>query len=341
MYWICFLFWLPFLGAIEVDWQAQQNFCTVNLKISDSTVQYLQPLNIQLLLSCPIAYQIDSEEVKNQLLQSSYDVPSDFVLKTFNQSFFEKENTRYYQFDFEIYFVAPGTYFMTFLNIDFTSSLSNKPSEVIYTPIYDILVIENTALEMTKNMPLMDIEPKIFPTLSQQNQRLINNPESLAKEKIKNLEVLRTHTFPWRIILGLLSLSTCIYLFYCYRESLFFKKIKKQKNKTFQQVIEERFLLLKEKHASFQGTDEIYLELTNLIREYLSNVLNQKIEFDTGQQLSIFLNKTALSEEIKNALHLLFQNAFYFKFANCKPTKNQYEKAFDVVEKLVKSKIKK
>lgn len=180
--------------------------------------------------------------------------------------------------------------------------------------------------------PLLPLEPQFPLYLSNQNRHLITLDQ---REMDRNVKVLRDHSFPWLYLVG--SLAVALGMWYglkLRKEKEQELLLEKQQQLKHRQFIEELANLKVElsKGPSRDG----YLRLTELLEEQLSNRFKVRLALYSPAEIGAFLELLRLeSPELKNRLGGVLERAYYVKFANDEPSRNDCEQAIQAASEMI------
>lgn len=176
---------------------------------------------------------------------------------------------------------------------------------------------------IAKPASLIDLAPVIPFKLSQENEIFLN--QELAKEPHRNVSIVRSKTFPW---FGLFLLL-CIGAFLPFAILL----LKKRKNAPLaprEEALEE----LKEMQTKpYTNTQDLYTDLTNLVRTYLEKTYNLPITHLTTEEF--FLQTKDMAGLRTPTLEFFLTEADKVKFAQKVPTDKEINSIVQAAKQLI------
>ena len=330
---LLFFLFVPALLFADLQWEghAPEGF-NVEVSISSKEISLLDTLEVKITLSYPINYTIDIASLKSHLLSGFDPIASSFALveerisslpsndKTINQSI------RY-----QLEPLIPGSFVLSFLEILFSPKTPGMPPVHLFSDVFNIQVkpMEVTSIIPPSPATILPMSPLPPIEMDKVNrQKLIESPELANAEAARNVEILREKTFPLVPLLvflfffiGVAVVRKPLMNYWSERHK---KPVLTPKAKALQQLQQ----IQKEEMISQEQYEQLYIALTNTVRNYIEEQFQIKAPNLTTQE---FLKKAMESPQFddmtKKLLSDFLQRADMVKFAEFHPTHKDYENA--------------
>lgn len=326
-------FCLPSMGYSALTWkEIAKNGFSAEATLSATTISIQENLEIGLLLTYPLGYHVDVDQLKTNLFKHSPISIPGFRLATFKKRQVDDHSTA---FLFILEPLVEGKHSLTFYNIDFIHHDPQKITTII-SDIFDVTVtspISSLETETPPKMqPLMTFSENYPIEISEDNRKKLLESSSVMKnEAAKNLKILKVKTMPWKMLLLVIS-GLILFIF---RKQLIeiLKEPKPQKDLALEASQKS---LAKMENLNQQKHSEFYADLSNIVREFIEERYHLPTSGYTTQE---FINALAekplfdppLQELLSNFLH----QADDVKFAKHTPSPKECQQALNIVRNIV------
>ncbi|MFI5344094.1 MAG: hypothetical protein ACHQUC_07730 [Chlamydiales bacterium] len=337
-YWFILLFYtysMLLRAGEETSWQTSEQGCFIELKLSQVEIQQLQPLLLQATFRYPESYQLDEAALINQLLWHANPFEPRWVItqKTLTPIKQEEKGKQGQSLHIEVYPASMGTLFLSLLDVSFTDPSGTRPPIQIATPQFEIKVVNSEVETESLLAPLLALEPQFPLYLSSRNRQLQSDPFKLAAEEKRNVRILREHSFPWAFLLLLFGIGLAGRAAIKFRQNRLSKQAEATQMLSCKQRVMQTLHHLKVENFSAR---DLYINLSNLCLEYLSERFKRKTSFFSPEELEPLIESFDISSpELKKELNAFLMQAYYVKFANDQPTEAACEKALKLTEEII------
>lgn len=336
-YWLILLLYYAHSAQAEQRWQTSQQGCSIELKLSEVEIQQLQPLHLQATFRYPESYQLDEAALIDQLLWRANPLEPQWIIteKTLKS---EKKSDQHQALSITLYPASQGTLFISLLNVKFTTASDALPSINIATPVFEIKVVDSSLKTEENLAPLLALEPQFPLYLSSKNRQLqFEDPSKLAAEEKRNLRILREHAIPWNFLLALLGIGLAGIAAIKFREYSLSKHVEETQILSLKQRAKQSLEHLKAgKDRESLSWRDLYLNLSNLCQEYLSERFKKKASFFSTAEIKPLCNSLGTLEPgLQSELISFLTSVYYVKFANDQPTREECEKAIKLIDNLI------
>lgn len=306
------------------SWEGSQpGGFSAKIVVSTQEVKLPDQLTIELELSYPEAYSIDSEALQDNLLNNQSPGKPPFTLDSI-KSASSLENGMVA--DTKAFALEPnleGRFPLTFLNITFLpKDHSKKPVEILSDVFFvDVkLPIGKKEAEFSA-APLLDLTETLPIELSASMRSLRKNRENAVHEAMRVQKILDQKRLPWKIFIVLIIIGFGIF---------YFKKKKPNKPieleeplsmAAYRQALENLELLKNQKNVDPIVAQAFAIHLVNSVRYHFEEKFHLSVSSKTTQEfLREFLQNPTFDENMRSSLNELLLVADQIKFARYHPS---------------------
>jgi hypothetical protein len=334
---------IPCLLCAEINWKSEVNDCLIAIQLSSDHTELFRPIQVNVQFQYPSKFELNLKSITEQLFWQVNSLDPEWLLNNDVQALSKPyaEGKLMSSISLEVIPMLTGQLFLSFFVIEFRSVESEKEPIRIGTPVFEIHVSDKLNAEELNFAPLINLEPQypLYLTSLNRNQ-LYLDPQVIIKEQERNVRLLNEHSFPFATFLVLIGLgiliangSKILHYFQVNHTK------EPQDNKYLLNAVHE-LQRLKDSSEWKEGPyAPLYLKLADFCDRYIENQYNQKMSFFTIEELKEPIETLSMvSPQIKKGLLSIFTQAYYIKFANLLPSREECEEAYQIALELTKLK---
>jgi hypothetical protein len=319
------LSWLPIYGA-ESQWQVEgpAGFQAEG-KAFPITVDLPAPVTVELRLSFPASYKVDSTALTNNLLRNPTPGPAPFALLKSESKLLPAAEGRIVQlWHFQLEPLIPGEHTLTLFGIPFIPKASTKDQKV---SLLSGLITINVTLPVIDDK-LQDFEAGLlglngtYPVELNSELRSQFNDNFLQNAPKNNVNRSNEKRFPWEPLAIIAALGAIAALFV-------YKKVKKEQSKKPISASERHFQMASSALEKIQKQDQPDYKLAETFVNELSDAVRANFEERYGINIEAltteeFLHKlpslATITPKEEELLTKFLNKADKVKFASHTPT---------------------
>ncbi len=332
--WI-FLLVISFEIFAETAWEVTpaKGF-NVQIVLPTSKLRLKDTLEIKLSLKYPKGYHIDSETLLANLLSHSILKEQPFDLISVEEQKTEHEGLYNHSLVFTLQPQKTGTFPVSFFSIMFSPDEgSSEPTIKSFSNIFDVEISGEEPLSMElKESSLLSFSPTLPIEISPSNyQKLIASSSLEELEAKRNEQILSERSFPW---FGLLFVPLILFILFLTRQApipLYYHK-----EITPEEAREQALAAIRKLERKRIRRDQFYMQLENILRQYLQQRYKIHASTQTTQELiKELLLHPSMHEKTRGYLKTFLERAEEVKFGGDLPSQESCQQAQQIVESVL------
>lgn len=339
MKYLCLTLLLLFSCTLEaISWNIEdEKGFSASATLSTTDLSLTELLAIDLTLTHPSSYRINTEILKSNLLSHSPMKAAPFTLSSSTHSRKISDDSTIETIHYVLQPQLAGEFPVTFLNIQFVpQDADKKPVE-----LFSDLTMVNVSLPITEyKLPpltwrsLLPLEPTAPIQISSENLDHLQSEKRLQKEAARNQRIAHEKAFPWielisillvGLLLVLATLAPADKLMPAETPEERMRRIRTQALQSLQQLQEQ-----------CSSTSQFYVKLTDTVRKYISDRYRLPALTCTTPEFLEELKQHPLFSTTVDAKFIQFlQSTDNVKFAKTEPSTTDCQHAKQLAETLI------
>lgn len=324
-------------------WKAQSGAFSAAVTLSSQNISIDNQLQIELALTYPEDYHPDADTIRTNLArQDNFGEPSfQIVSDKTNLPTSGQNGVITGTMVFTLEPQLAGKFELTFLNIPFLPNKEGGKKTELISGLFNVSVNIPPAGPNFNGIiaPLMTLSPKLPIEIDPSNRmKYIQNPVLDKKAAERNVAFLKSHTFPWKLILITLAFIGAVLMLLRAERADASRRKKAAREKDIKARALETLEILAKQDFTRMKLDPAYVQMTNTVRLFIESRYQVKAARMTTEEFLHRMKEHPIFDvSTRMQLSQFLVSSDKVKFAHHIPTAEEFRQAVGDALKFIAS----